>query len=133
VIVRPHPLESASIEGGNVVNAQGVDVADLLPLCSAVITDYSAIAFEAAAIDVPSYFYVYDIDEYRRDTGLNIDPLVEMPEVSSRDIVALADLVKSGAAHSEVTRMLRDGYASAPAGCGERIAGRIIEALGETP
>jgi len=130
VIVRPHPLESASIEGENVVNAQGVDVADLLPLCSAVITDYSAIAFEAAAIDVPSYFYVYDIDDYRRDTGLNIDPLVDMPEVSSRDIVALADLIMSGAAHPEVTRMLRDGYASAPAGCAGRIADRIIEAMG---
>lgn len=130
LVVKPHPLEPVLAEGDNVVNARGVDLADLLPLCSVLITDYSAIAFEAAAIDVPAFFYVYDIDSYARDTGLNIDPLAEMPEVSSRDIVALSDLIKSGVTHPEVTRRLREGYASAPAGCAGRIADRIIEAMG---
>lgn len=132
LIIKPHPLESARIEGVNVVSAGGVDVLDLLPLCSAVITDYSAVAFEAAVIGVPVYFYVYDIDEFSRDHGLNLDPLAEMPQASSRDVGQLADRIEAGDSHPDLMRMLKDDYASAPIGCADRIAGRIIEAT-KTP
>jgi len=128
LIVKPHPLDTATISGDNVVDASGVDILDVLPICSAVITDYSAVAFEAAAIDVPVFFWVYDIDEYVRDCGLNIDPLTEMPQTASRSIGELADRIEAGEMHSDVTRMLKDRYASAPAGCAARIADRIIEA-----
>ena len=64
VIVKPHPLVTADVSGANVVNACGVDVLELLPLSDVVITDYSAVAFEAAVLDKPLYFYVFDIDEY---------------------------------------------------------------------
>jgi len=127
LIVKPHPLESVRIEGDSVVNAQEVDVLDLLPLCSAVITDYSAVAFEASVIDVPTYYYVYDVDEYEKDCGLNIDPLVEMPEAASREIDVIADRIEAGDRLVETTRLLRERYASAPPGCAGRIADRIIE------
>ena len=129
LVIKPHPLESVSIAGGNIVNAQGAAVEEILPLCSDLITDYSAIAFEAAAIGVPTYFYVYDIDDYRRDTGLNLDPLIDMPDVSSRDIGTLSGILSAGVEHRAVTDMLRDGYASAPYGCAARIAHRIIDAV----
>ena len=129
LVIKPHPLETARIEGSNVVNAGGIDVLDLLPLCSAVITDYSAVAFEAAVIDLPVYFYVYDNDAYARDCGLNIDPLVEMPEASSRDIGEIADRIEAGEDHAEITRSMKARYASAPAGCAGRIADTIIETI----
>lgn len=128
LIIKPHPLESVRIDGENVVDAGGVDVLDLLPLCSAVITDYSAVAFEAAVIGVPVYFFVYDIDEFSRDYGLNIDPLAEMPQVSSREMGDLADRMDSGDLHPDIMKVLKERYACAPAGCADRIAGRIIEA-----
>ena len=128
LIVKPHPLESARIEGANVINAGGADILDVLPLCSAVITDYSAVAFEASVMDTPVYFYVYDHDEYARDYGLNIDPLVEMAQVSSRDIAELADRIDSGETHPELMERFKDRYASAPAGCAGRIAATILEA-----
>ncbi|NTU71138.1 MAG: CDP-glycerol glycerophosphotransferase family protein [Coriobacteriia bacterium] len=86
LIVKPHDLESASLTGAHLVDATGVDVFDLLPLCDAVITDYSAVAFEAACIDKPVYYYVYDIEEYRAERGLNFDPLAEIPAMSSTSI-----------------------------------------------
>jgi CDP-ribitol ribitolphosphotransferase len=127
LVVKPHPLESARIDGVNIVNAGDIDIVDILPLCSAVITDYSAVAFEAAVIDLPVYFYVYDIDDYTRDCGLNIDPLRELPEASSRDIGEIADRIEAGDTHPEVMRQLRERYASAPAGCARRIAEKIID------
>jgi CDP-ribitol ribitolphosphotransferase len=126
LIVKPHPLENASVEGANVVNAGAFDIVDVLPVCDAVITDYSAVAFEAAVMDVPVSFFVYDIDRYVDDCGLNIDPLVEMAAVASREIGPLADGIDVRDTHPEVTEMLRARYASAPAGCTDRLAERIL-------
>ena len=129
LIVKPHPLESACIDGANVVNAGATDVLDLLPLCDVVITDYSAVAFEASVIDIPVYFYVYDDDEYARDCGLNIDPLTEWPGSSSRDVGELADRIEAGQTHPETVRSIKARYASAPAGCADRIADTIIQTI----
>lgn len=41
--------------------------------CDIVITDYSAMAMEAAIMQKPTYFYLYDLSEYEEDPGLNID------------------------------------------------------------
>ena len=38
----------------------------------------------------PVYFYTYDLEEYARDTGLNIDLEAEMPGCVYRDAAALA-------------------------------------------
>ena len=130
LIIKPHPLEAARVEGPEVVNAGEIDILDLLPLCDVVITDYSAVAFEACVLDLPVFFWVYDIDEYVRAHGLNIDVLAEMPQVSSRDLEELAGRIDARDRYPEVTRMLKDRYASAPAGCTGRIADLIFEAIG---
>ena len=44
-----------------------------LKICDKVITDYSAIAFEAALLEKELYFYLFDITEYKQSVGLNID------------------------------------------------------------
>jgi CDP-ribitol ribitolphosphotransferase len=129
LIVKPHPLEDASVEGANVVNAGAFDILDVLPVCDAVITDYSAVAFESVVMDVPVYFFVYDIDQYVDDCGLNIDPLSEMPQATSREIGPLADNIDAGETHPEVTGMLRERYACAPAGASDRIAERICDRM----
>ncbi len=91
LVIKPHPLVESNVAGENVVNASGVDVLDLLPLCDAVITDYSAVAFEAAVLDKPIYFFLYDFEEYEREHGLNVDLFAEMPGVTSRDLSPIAE------------------------------------------
>lgn len=130
LIVKPHPLEEACVGGANVVNAGGADILDVLPLCDAVITDYSAVAFEAVAMGLPVYFYVFDIDEYARDCGLNVDPLAELPEVASRDVSAIAERIEAGCDQPASLRAFRERYASAPAGCADRIAARVLSETG---
>jgi CDP-ribitol ribitolphosphotransferase len=130
LIIKPHPLEAAWVEGSGVVNAGGVDILDLLPLCDIVITDYSAVAFEASVLDLPVYFWVYDIDEYRAAHGLNLDPLTEMPQASSRDLETLAGRIEAGDTHPEVTRMLKERHVSEADGrCTERIAALVLDSL----
>ena len=52
---------------------------ELLAACDYLITDYSAIAVEAAAINKKTLYYCFDYDDYERNVGLNIDLRTEMP------------------------------------------------------
>ena len=54
-----------------------------LCVCDRVITDYSALGVEAALLDKPLYYYVYDIEEYKESVGLNVDPLDEMSQATA--------------------------------------------------
>ena len=128
LVIKPHDLESATISDAHVIDATGIDVLDLLPICDVVVTDYSAVAFEAACIDLPVYFYVYDIDEYRSGLGLNIDPLVEMPSLAFVDLAPIAERIGKGLHDMEAVRAFSSRYVPARDGtCARRIAELILD------
>lgn len=130
VMVKPHPLETADVRGENVVDVSGCDVLDLLPVCDVVVTDYSAVAFEALVLDLPLYFYVPDIEEYRHENGLNIDPLTAVPQIASRDIGDIAGWIASGDPGQAARARLRDDYLSTSAGgCTDMIADVVFDHL----
>ena len=52
---------------------------DLLHIADYIITDYSAIVYEASIVEKPIYFYTYDYDKYMDDRGWYIDYNKEMP------------------------------------------------------
>ena len=52
---------------------------DLLHVADYIITDYSAIVYEASIVEKPIYFYTYDYDKYMDDRGWYIDYKKEMP------------------------------------------------------
>jgi CDP-ribitol ribitolphosphotransferase len=131
VMLKPHPLETASVTGANVADVADCDILDLLPLCDVVITDYSAVAFEALVIDVPLYFYMPDIDRYREDNGLNVDPLEEYPGIASRDIDEIAGWIETGSvAPGVAARLKRDYLPVARGGCTEAIANVVLDHAG---
>ncbi len=130
LVIKPHPLVESNVAGENVVNASGVDVLDLLPLCDAVITDYSAVAFEAAVLDKPIYFFLYDFEEYEREHGLNVDLFAEMPGVTSRDLGPIAEQIDAGGYDPELVRRLAERYASVRDGsCTMRIAAAVTGSM----
>jgi len=67
----------------------------LLAQVDVLVTDYSAIALEAAAIGTRTLFYVPDIATYRLDPGLNVDPQQLFPNLCFEDATALAKALKS--------------------------------------
>lgn len=44
-----------------------------LHICDKIITDYSAIVFEAAILDKPIYIHQPDVDDYVDSVGINVD------------------------------------------------------------
>ena len=45
------------------------DMCEILGAADFLLTDYSALAFDAAFINLPVFLYVYDLKEYIRDRG----------------------------------------------------------------
>lgn len=80
-----HPLEDGLSAPGN--------VSDMLLEADALVTDYSSIVYEAYLLGKPVFFYVPDIDVYRKSPGLNSDPLEIAPHLCARSHEELAELL----------------------------------------
>lgn len=94
LIVKPHPLDRTQIDSKYKVN-QKYNTYDLLKIADYIITDYSAVAFEACVLEKPLYFYVYDIDEYEKTRGLNIDLFKEMNNCTSTNIKEIINNIEN--------------------------------------
>lgn len=62
---------------------------ELLTVADFLVTDYSAIAVEGALAGVPTFYYVYDLPQYKKTTGLNIDLEKELPGLTYRSTAGL--------------------------------------------
>lgn len=82
-----------------------------LSICNRVVTDYSALGVEAALLDKPLYYYVYDIEEYKDNVGLNVDPLDEMPQATATTSEGLGKLLENEYDMDELVKF-RNKYVS---------------------
>lgn len=76
LIIKLHPLDKKKINTlkyPNVIFDDKFDTCNWFDVVDKVISDYSAIGLEAMVADKEVYFYLYDLDEYQKTTGLNID------------------------------------------------------------
>ena len=81
VIIKQHRLDKTPLPANpNLIQIRDeFDSLELLPIADYVITDYSAITFEAALLGKPLFFYAYDYDRYAKDCGFAVDYRREMP------------------------------------------------------
>lgn len=89
LIIKKHPSDKTKILNNKIIVPKKYNVLQLLSIADYVITDYSAVAFECAVLEIPLYFYVYDIDEYEKIRGLNINLFKEMGSFTFKDIKKL--------------------------------------------
>lgn len=94
VVVKAHPNELLNTQGLPVVRCPGVSALEMLSVAEYLITDYSAIALEAAALNVKTLYYVPDYERYRTENGLNIDLYQVMPQCVFSDPTQLADALE---------------------------------------
>ncbi len=71
------------------------DVMQLLAIADYVVTDYSAIVFEAALMRKPLFFWVYDIEQYQLNRGLTLDYFGEMPGFISASAIEIFEAIAS--------------------------------------
>lgn len=94
LIIKSHPLDKTKIKPNYKVDSKYTTY-DLLKIANYIITDYSAVAFEASVLDKPIYFYVYDIEEYKKLRGLNIDLFEEMNNCTSTSIKEIMNSIEN--------------------------------------
>lgn len=75
-----------NLEGAETVDANGQDIEDLLLGCNVVVSDYSSVLFDAAAIGRETILYSTDTARFQSSRGIYSDfprPLCELSEVAA--------------------------------------------------
>ncbi len=81
LICRLHPNQKIDHEQETQMDRYGKEeIFSLLLACDYLVTDYSSLAIEGAALKKKTLYYVFDHDRYLQENGLNIDPAEIMPE-----------------------------------------------------
>lgn len=100
VVLRLHPQLTArhisakfSDEGSfRIIDASREDdMCELLAACDALLTDYSAMAFDAAYVKMPVFLYIYDLEEYVEERGNLVWNLEDLPFPSGVNTGDLVD------------------------------------------
>lgn len=90
VIFRGHPMDAAELETADlqsvIVPPAGLSTNELLAVADLLVTDYSSVAFDFAALDRPVVLHVYDRAEYEQQRGFSV-----LPEKLTANISRSAD------------------------------------------
>lgn len=113
VIAKAHPNQKIDTSSFDLHECPDCTAVDLLTIADYLITDYSAIALEGAALDVKTLYYVPDYHEYESQNGLNINLYNEMPNcvfAEAEDIVdAIQETYPATSLESYKKKFLFDG------------------------
>lgn len=93
LIVKLHPLDETKIDSKYVVSSK-YQTFELLKVSDYVITDYSAVAFEASILNKALFFYLYDVDDYQVNRGLNINLKEEMKSSTFSNIKEILNMIE---------------------------------------
>lgn len=128
VVVTLHPLDRRTFVGRpGVLQDARFSTLDWLLVADHVITDYSAVVFDAAIVGVPLYFFAYDLDEYRDRRGFFVDYEADMPGPISADAAELMRCIRAGPAGSDRLSAFRDAFIDWTDGsCTRRIVELVV-------
>jgi CDP-glycerol glycerophosphotransferase (TagB/SpsB family) len=94
LLLKFHPLvltDFSSLYKDFVIEVSGLEnINKLLTITDILITDYSSIPFEFSLYEKPMIFYAYDLEDYKKNTGLidNFESFIPGPIVkTTKDVV----------------------------------------------
>lgn len=91
-----HDRDIGGRDGRVIVPPQEISSNELLSVVDILITDYSSIFFDFLPTGRPIVHYLYDLEEYARTRGLNLE-LGELPGAVARDLEQLLEAVSQSA------------------------------------
>lgn len=128
LVVKYHPNQIKSMEAQmEAEKCDEVPTSVVLSVADCVITDYSAIAIEAAVLDKPLYFYLFDYEDYLSHNGLNVNLPDELPQCVYTSAKALEKAIRTGRYDTEAYEEFRKKYLPDMSGrATDKIANLII-------
>ena len=96
LIIKQHRLDKTQLKPrNNVIQIKDqYDSLELLSVADYVITDYSALTFEAALLHKPLFFWDYDYDTYSQECGFAINYRQEMPGLIAKRASTIAKAIR---------------------------------------
>ncbi len=130
LVIKPHPNQGISCDHSGVMFCPEMTAVDLLAVADYLITDYSAIALEAAVLGTKTYYYLYDYEEYTEKNGINLNPFDSMPGCAFRDAAGLIEAVNGDSYPDLVLENYRKMYLPEDMGrCTEKLASFVISKM----
>lgn len=135
LIIKMHPLVELHIDEKlekNIVIDNDFQTIDMLSIADYVITDYSAITYEAALKALPIYFYAFDKDEYFKSRAFYLDYDKDMPGPILSNASELIEEIKTArneALYIEKSKAFADKYIEKQKKCTAEILNLIEEIL----
>lgn len=134
LIIKNHPSQRIYGEKpqGDVRYFDDWKTMDLIAVCDYIITDYSAIALEAAVLNKRTYYWAYDYKEYLENNGLNINLHEAAPGHVFKDIDELMLSIENGSYNDDVLDAYRRKYLPEDLGTStKKITDLMVSAMSE--
>lgn len=93
LIIKLHPLEKNRVPDEYNISSK-YTIYDLIKIADYIITDYSILSIEASILEKPIFLYLYDIEEYSKNRGLNIDLSKELESFTSKTFNDIMDKIE---------------------------------------
>lgn len=94
-VVKYHPIVSQRRQREDVIVDSTYSSLEWMSVSDYVITDYSAVVYEAAVAGKPLFFYAYDMEEYEAGRSFYVDYKSEMPGVICKEAQEIAQAIES--------------------------------------
>lgn len=129
LILKLHPLSKIEIQNDKVLSLPEFSSFDTLFIADALISDYSCIVYEAAVLNIPLYFYNFDMDLYDNARGLAIDYDNELPGVISKNPEIIMNSITKNAYDYDQLKAFCDKYVINEGSASDNIAQFIIHLM----
>ena len=129
LIIKLHPLSKIEIKDNNVIYDKYFSSMDMLFIADYVISDYSCIIYETAILNVPLFFFAFDLQDYLNNRGLTIDYKNEVPGLVSDDPTNIINAIGDGRYDINKVIEFRKKYVTNIENCTKKIAEFILECL----
>lgn len=123
LVAKLHPLSSIDLSGENVYTAAAFSTFDMLFAADYVISDFSCVIYEAGLLDLPLFFYTFDMESYGHNRGLAIDYAAEMPGIISGDPGEIMEAIRQEKFCIEDVAKFTNRYVEETDGATKKIAG----------
>lgn len=128
LIIKQHPLDKTTItphEG--VLVDRSFSVLALLAVADYVVTDYSAVVFEAALMNKALFFWLYDVQRYSKRRGFAMNYRQELPGLQDASIAKIVAAIEHDDYDQATIRSFAQRYITTRDGSCTR---RLFELMG---
>lgn len=112
LIIKLHPLSKTRLVSDKAIIDKKFTTQDMMHISDYIITDYSAIIFEASVLSKPIYFWVYDYDEYVNKRNFYLDFDKDLPGFKSKNIDTIVSRIENDIYDYKKLREFQKKYVS---------------------